>query len=118
MTVWGSGEHQRDYIYIHDVVEAHLRALDYTMAQENRQKYHYFNLSTERPSSVLEIVEIVSKIMGKEAKVKHFPERPGDPLVLVADASKARELLGWQAEVQLEAGLKETVAYFLKLWKQ
>lgn len=118
VTVWGSGEHQRDYIYIHDVVEAHLRALDYTMAQENRQKYHYFNLSTERPSSVLEIVEIVSKIMGKEAKVKHFPERPGDPLVLVADASKARELLGWQAEVQLEAGLKETVAYFLKLWKQ
>ncbi len=118
VTVWGGGEHQRDYVYIDDIVAAHLQALNYATAPENQAKYHYFNLSTERAASVLDIVKIVSDVVSKEAKVKHFPERPGDPLVLVADASKAKEQLGWQAKVQLEEGLKKTTEYFLKLWEK
>lgn len=111
VTVWGSGEHKRDYIHISDIVNAHLKALE--LAQEKPNKYHYFNLSTERPSSVIEIVNHIERIMNKKAQIKNFPARPGDPLVLVADASKAREGLGWSAQVDLETGLKETVTWFL-----
>lgn len=117
VTVWGSGEHQRDYIHIRDIVDAHLKALDFSQSDPNVGRYHYLNLSTERPSSVLDIVNIISETLGKEANIKHFPPRPGDPLVLVADASKARELLGWQAKVHLEEGLRETVEYFKNLQK-
>lgn len=112
VTVWGSGEHQRDYIHINDIVSAHLKALD--LAQREPNKYHYFNLSTEKPTSVIEVVRMIERFVGQPANVKHFPPRPGDPLVLVANASKAHAQLEWQAEVNLEAGLQETVEWFLE----
>lgn len=116
VTVWGSGEHLRDYIHIADIVDAHLMALDY--ARNNPNKYHYYNLSTEKPTSVLEIVKIVEETMGKKAQITHFPERPGDPLKLYADASKARQELGWEAKVGIHEGVRGVVEYFLHYWEE
>lgn len=116
VTIYGSGEHQRDYVHIRDIVDAHLKALDYALA--NPKAYHYMNLSTEKPSTVLEIAQLVSTAMNKEAKLSHMPARPGDPLVLYADASKAKELLGWQSQVNLEEGIEETVQYFVNYWRE
>jgi nucleoside-diphosphate-sugar epimerase len=114
VTIWGNGEHQRDYIFIHDVVAAHLLALQLTLDQP--EKYHYFNLSTNQPTQVIEVVKKLEKIMGQSAKIKHFPPRPGDPLVLTADPSKAHQQLKWQAQVNLDEGLKQTVEYFAAQW--
>ena len=116
VTVWGDGKHLRDYVYIDDIVRAHLLALD--LAQKEPQRYHYFNLSTEKPASVLEIAALVEETMNKKAHIKHFPERPGDPRVLYASAQKAKEVLGWQAQVSLEEGVRKTVEYFMKYWKK
>lgn len=116
VTVWGSGEHQRDYIHIKDIVSAHLKALTYAL--ENPKQYHYFNVSTEKPATVLDIAHAIESALGKSAKITHFPARPGDPLQLYASAQKARQLLGWEPEVTLELGIKETVDYFVKLWKE
>lgn len=115
VTVWGDGGHQRDYIYISDIVDAHLKALD--LADTEPQKYHYMNLSTEKPASVLEIASYIEEAMGKQANIKHFDPRPGDPRVLVANASKAHEKLGWKAEMGLREGLKDTVDYFVGIWE-
>lgn len=115
VTVWGSGEHLRDYIYISDVVSAHLTALELTTNQPN--KYHYMNLSTQKPTSVAEVIQKIEKIMNKTANIKNFPNRPGDPLVLTADATKAKEVMGWEATMGLEEGLAETVKYFLEQWQ-
>lgn len=115
VTIWGSGEHQRDYIYISDIVDAHIQALE--LAKNQPHKYHYMNLSTEKPTSVLEVVNHIESVMGKKAHIKHFDARPGDPLVLYADASKARKLLNWQAQVDIKTGLEKTVRYFLDTWK-
>lgn len=112
VTVYGNGQHLRDYIFIHDVVAAHLQALRF--CQDKPGQYHYFNLSTEQPASVIEVVRLVEKFLKKPADVQHLPDRPGDPLKLYAKASKAREQLGWQANVGLEAGLEQTVEYFLQ----
>ena len=116
VTVWGDGGHLRDYVYIDDIVRAHLLALD--LAQKESKKYHYLNLSTEKPASVLEIARLIEKAMGKQAKIKHFPERPGDPRVLYASAEKAKKVLGWQAKMTLEEGVKRTVEYFVKYWSK
>lgn len=110
VTVWGDGGHQRDYVYIDDIVDAHLKALSY--AQANPNQYHYFNLSTEQPASVLDIIHHLEQIMNKEAHVAHYADRPGDPRELWASATKAHQLLGWHAQVSLSAGLKKTVDYF------
>lgn len=113
VTVWGDGQHQRDYVYISDIVEAHLKAIELTQAQPNQ--YHYLNLSTQQPASVIGVIAQLEKLIGKKAKITHFPDRPGDPRVLTADATKAKEVLNWESKVNLEEGLKQTVNYFLSL---
>jgi UDP-glucose 4-epimerase len=110
VTIWGNGSHQRDFVYISDIVEAHLKAIE--LMEREPDQYHYLNLSTEKPASVLELVKMIGKIMNKEPKIKHFPERPGDPQVLTADAIKAKKSLGWEAKMNLEDGLRQTVEYF------
>lgn len=111
VTVWGSGEHKRDFIHIQDIVNGHILALK--LAKEQPNQYHYFNLSTNKPNQVIEIIELIGRLMNKTPKVKHFPERPGDPLVLTADASKAKQVMGWESQVDITTGLKETIEYFL-----
>lgn len=111
VTIWGDGRHLRDYVYIQDIVDAHVLALGYSFEHPNQ--YHYFNLSAETPASVLEIVHHLEKYIAMQAKITHFPDRPGDPRVLVADASKAHDNLGWYAATSLADGLKKTVEYFL-----
>lgn len=110
VTIWGDGGHLRDYVYIDDIVDAHIQALNY--AQANPHQYHYLNLSTEKPASVLDIIHHLEQIMGKSANITHHPDRPGDPRELWASAAKAHHLLGWQAQVNLPNGLQKTVEYF------
>ncbi|MFZ1721815.1 MAG: NAD-dependent epimerase/dehydratase family protein [Microgenomates group bacterium] len=116
VTVWGKGEHMRDFIYISDVVEAHINAL--SLASTSPNQYHYCNLSSQKPASVLDVITLIGSIMEKEPQISYFPARLGDPLVLVADASKAHRILGWSASVDLETGLKNTIDYFLKSWTE
>ena len=113
--VFGTGEHQRDYIHVKDIVDAHIKALDFAL--KNPNQYHYMNLSTEKPSTTKEIAETIIRVMGKDSKIVNLPNRPGDPLVLTASAQKAHEVLGWEAQVNLEDGIRETVEYFIKEWE-
>ncbi|GIK83885.1 MAG: UDP-glucose 4-epimerase GalE [Patescibacteria group bacterium] len=115
VTVYGSGEHQRDYIHVRDIVDAHMKSLEFAL--KNPRQYHYFNLSTEKPTTVLEIAHEVERVLGKKANIVHMPERPGDPLVLYASAQKARDILGWHARVSINEGITETVEYFVNYWK-
>lgn len=114
VTVWGDGGHQRDYVYIQDIVQAHLLAIELALKQPHQ--YHYFNLSNQQPLAVIDLIKLLEKIIGQPAKIKHFPDRPGDPRVLVADATKAQQILGWQAQTNIEQGLATTVEYFQKIW--
>ncbi len=116
VTVWGNGEHQRDFIHIDDIVSAHIQSIDLVGREPN--KYHYFNLSTQQPTSVIDAIHLVEQAVGKTANIKYFPARPGDPLVLVANASKAERELGWKAEVDLPTGISNTVDYFIHRWTE
>ena len=109
VTVWGEGLNLRDYIYIDDVVRAHLLAL------ELQDGYQYMNLSGQRSTSVIDVIHLLEKILGKQANIRFFPPRPGDPMELYADSSKAGKVLGWQAEVGIEEGLRKTVDWFMRV---
>ncbi|MEE8504760.1 MAG: UDP-glucose 4-epimerase GalE [Kiloniellales bacterium] len=82
----------RDYIHVTDLVEAHVLALK---RLENSGATAIFNLGNERGFSVREVIEAVRRVTGRDFEVRIGPRRPGDPARLVADAARARKVLGW-----------------------
>ncbi len=85
----------RDYIHISDLSQAHLLALDYLRGGGDSE---FINLGNGNGYSVKEVVEAARKITGKNIEARIAPRRAGDPSKLVADATKAREVLGWNPQ--------------------
>ena len=83
----------RDYIHVYDLATAHLAALHYL---ENGGAGDFFNLGNEKGTSVLEVVEAVRKVTGKEFQAVLTDRRQGDPAKLVGSSKKAKEILGWE----------------------
>ena len=83
----------RDYIHVSDLCVAHLQALEW-LAKGGR--YESFNLGNGDGATVLEVIEAARRVTGKTIKVIEAQRRPGDPPSLIADAGKARRVLGWQ----------------------
>lgn len=85
----------RDYVHVTDLADAHVRALDYILqGGESRA----FNLGTGRGYSVRDIVNTVERIAGIEGISRNGPRRPGDPPILIADASAAGSVLRWHSQ--------------------
>jgi UDP-glucose 4-epimerase len=84
----------RDYVHVLDLASAHLKALD---KLEDGSAIRV-NLGTGRGNSVLEIIEACRRITGHPIPFDVAERRPGDPPELIADASLARNLLGWEPE--------------------
>jgi UDP-glucose 4-epimerase len=89
----------RDYVHVLDLADAHLRALDYLRAGG---KTDVFNLGTGKGASVLEVLTAARRISGVEIPSENVARRPGDPVAVFADNTRARELLGWQPKLGLE----------------
>ncbi len=83
----------RDYIHVQDLATAHVAALEKIQPGSNLQ----VNLGTGKGTSVLEIIEACREVTGHPIPAKVAPRRPGDPARLVADARKAKAVLGWSA---------------------
>lgn len=87
----------RDYIHVHDLAIAHVKALDHLFEREDGAGfYDAFNLGTGRGFSVREVVEAVNRVTGIDFSVVEEARRPGDPAYLVADAARANAALDWQ----------------------
>ena len=85
----------RDYIHISDLSQAHLLALDYLRRGGDSE---FINLGNGNGYSVMEVIEAARKVTGKNIEAKIAPRRPGDPSHLVANAEKARNILGWNPQ--------------------
>jgi UDP-glucose-4-epimerase GalE len=83
----------RDYVHVEDLADAHVLALRYLV---DGGKSDAFNIGTGHGYSVREVIESVERVSGRSVPVTEGPRRPGDPPRLVADASKARRVLGWE----------------------
>ncbi|HSS19663.1 MAG TPA: UDP-glucose 4-epimerase GalE [Pyrinomonadaceae bacterium] len=91
----------RDYIHVSDLGAAHILALDYL---RNGGASDQINLGNGRGYSVMEVINTTGRVIGATVPFKFEPRRPGDPSQLVANADKAKRVLGWQPAIpELEA---------------
>ena len=97
-TVDGTGV--RDYIHVVDLAKGHVAALKRIDVMPDGAEV--YNLGTGEGYSVLQVLKAFEKAVGKEIPYKIAPRRPGDIAVCYASTDKARELLGWEAELGIE----------------
>ena len=102
--LYWKGEQVRDYIYVEDLAQAHIEPLGV-------KGFEVFNVGTEVGTKVIDIIEMVSRILGYEAPVNHLGERLGDLPATYASSEKLRKQLGWSAKVDLEEGLRRTIEH-------
>jgi nucleoside-diphosphate-sugar epimerase len=99
--VYGDGEQARDFIYVDDVVEATVLALE-----KGDSKGETFNVCTGRCTTVNEFVQIVKEVVKRDLKVIYDKPRKGDIKNNYGDPSKAEEILGFKAKISLREGLE------------
>lgn len=87
------GTNVRDYVHILDLVDAHILAMEYL---KKGNPSNVFNLGSSTGFSNKQIVEAARKVTGQPIPAEMAPRRGGDPDTLVADSTKAREVLGWK----------------------
>jgi UDP-glucose 4-epimerase len=85
----------RDYIHVCDLARAHVLALQRLLDQGTTIAV---NLGNGRGASVRQVIDMVRSVTSREVPARDAPRRAGDPSILVADANKAREALGWAPE--------------------
>lgn len=101
----GDGGQTRDYVYVGDVVEANIKATEKDVTGE-------INIGTAKETSVNELFEILVGLTGTNFSEVHGPAKPGEQKRSVLNPALAKKLLGWEAKMPLEQGLKETVEFF------
>jgi UDP-glucose 4-epimerase len=104
-TINGSGEQERDFVYVGDCARANLLALE-------RGSGRAYNLGSGEGTSINRIFQLLKEATGYQGGVVHGPAKPGETFRIYLDATRAREELGWQPEVPLRDGLARTAVHF------
>ena len=89
----------RDYIHVVDLARGHVSALNY---MRGKHGVHVFNLGTGHGYSVLDVIHAFERACGKELPYEICPRRDGDIAETYCDASKAKELMGWEAQYDID----------------
>ncbi len=117
-TTWPTrdGTGIRDYIHVWDLALAHIRAVeqfDAVMADvvDAEVPYAVINLGTGNGVTVREMVEAFERVYGKSLPKREMPPRPGDVAGSYANADKALQLLGWQAEKSIDQGIADALRW-------
>lgn len=114
LNIWGNdyptpdGTAIRDYIYVGDLANAHLKALQKLIVEKSETIVDIFNLGTGKGSSVLEVVKTFEKVNKVVVPYQICDRRVGDITIAYANASKAERELNWVASTSLEEALRTT----------
>lgn len=111
--IFGTGKQSRDFTYIDNVVSANIIA-----ATTPGLKHEVFNAAVGKEYSVLDIVDGINKILGKNVAPKFLPVRAGDIFRSNSDISKIEKMTSYKPLVSFDDGLKKTVEYFRKKWNK
>ncbi len=102
LTIFGDGQQTRDFVFVKDVVSANIAAAEGDVSG-------VFNIGSGRPTSVLQLADIIVKLTGAPATMVHQPPQPGEIRHSYGDISRA-ERFGYNPRHNIEEGIRETIA--------
>ena len=105
--VFGDGTTRRDYTFVDDIIAGVRAAIDYT-----RTEYEVINLGESRTVELRELISLLEKELDLPAMIDRQPLQPGDVPQTFADITRARHLLGYNPQTQIETGIKRFVEWF------
>lgn len=105
--IFGDGTTRRDYTYIDDIISGVRAAIDY-----DQTAYEVINLGESRTVVLKELVSLLEKELGQQAVIDRRPLQPGDVPQTFADITKARQLLGYNPQTQIEDGIRKFLEWF------
>jgi UDP-glucuronate decarboxylase len=106
LTVYGEGSQTRSFCYVDDLVDGFMRFM------EQEKIVGPMNLGNPGEFTMLQLAELVLKKVGGKSRITHLPLPSDDPKQRRPDITLAKETLGWEPKVPLEAGIEKTIAYF------
>ena len=113
ITIYGDGSQTRSFCYVEDLIDGMVKLMespaDFTGP---------VNIGNPGEFTMIELAELVLRLVGSSSKISYMPLPQDDPKQRQPDISLAKSVLAWQPSVSLEDGLKETVAYFRKLFQK
>jgi UDP-glucuronate 4-epimerase len=104
--IYGESKTARDYTYVDDIVQGFLASLDRELG------FEIVNLGESRTVELGELVRLIESAIGKKAHLRQLPAQPGDVPITYADISKAKRLLGYSPQVNIEEGIRRFVDWF------
>ncbi len=105
--IFGTGEQSRDFVSVHDVVQANLLA-----AEKDQALGRVFNIGTGVSTSVRQLLSVLSRVNGTNVEPEFREARAGEIMFSRANISAAQQILGFQPRTSLEEGLKETLQFY------
>lgn len=107
IVVWGTGEEERDLLYVDDLV----RFVELAMTQQT-EKYQLYNCGYGQAIPIRDLVNKIVKISEKNLRIEHDLSQPTIKTSLFLDCTRAQQELGWQPQVNLEAGIAKTIHWW------
>ena len=107
LTVYGDGNQTRSFCYVSDEIDGFLR-----LAKSD--EHLPVNIGNPNEFTILECAQSVLKVTGSKSRIRYEPLPQDDPKQRRPDITKARQLLGWEPKIDLEAGLRLSLEYFKK----
>jgi UDP-glucuronate decarboxylase len=107
ITIYGEGSQTRSFCYVDDLIEGFIRLMDSPDAITGP-----INLGNPNEFTIRQLAERVIALTGAKSKLVKRPLPADDPLQRKPDITKAKAILDWEPTIQLDAGLKKTIAYF------
>jgi UDP-glucuronate 4-epimerase len=104
--IYGTGDSERDYTYVTDIVAGILAVL------ERESGYEIFNLGNSNPTKLSYLIELLGKELGKEVKLRYVKKQAGDVERTFANLSKSKQVLGYNPQVNIEKGVKLFIEWF------
>ncbi|MGB3479116.1 MAG: GDP-mannose 4,6-dehydratase [bacterium] len=103
--IYGDGTQSRDFTYVDDIARGTIMAL-------KPLGFEIINLGCDKPYKLLDFLGMIEEKLGKKAKITHEPIHPADMQATWADIIKAKAVLKWQPNTNLEQGIKRSIQWF------
>ena len=108
VTIWGTGTPRREFLYVDDLAEACL------FAMQNYSQSEFLNVGTGKDISILELAKMIAELVGYKGEIVTDTTKPDGTMLKRTDVQKINRL-GWHAKISLREGLQKTIAYYKQI---